>query len=162
MINTKQVSNRRKLRFDSVEQALGEARRLVESEAQGSLTALGNWSLGQALAHLAYWAERPFDGYPELRPLPWAIRQIVKLMKGRLLRQGMPPGSQIPGVPGGTLGVDLMPAGEAIERLDRAFTRLKQNCPQCPNPLLGELTHDEWIAFNLRHAELHLSFFRCD
>ncbi|QDU87063.1 hypothetical protein Pla175_04180 [Pirellulimonas nuda] len=162
MINTKKVPNRRKLRFSSIDEALADAKRLVGAEADGTLAALGNWSLGQALAHLAYWAERPFDGYPELRPMPWVLRKIVKLMKGRFLSQGLPAGSNIPGVPGGTLGADPMPAGEALQRLDRALARLRENCPQCLNPLFGEMTHDEWIAFNLRHAELHLGFFRVD
>ena len=26
------------------------------------------------------------------------------------------------------------------------------------HPIFGKLTHDEWIAINLRHAELHLGF----
>ena len=27
------------------------------------------------------------------------------------------------------------------------------------NPFLGELSHEDWIKLNLRHAELHFSFF---
>jgi hypothetical protein len=31
--------------------------------------------------------------------------------------------------------------------------------PAGPNPVLGKLSHQDWIKLNLRHAELHQSFF---
>jgi hypothetical protein len=34
--------------------------------------------------------------------------------------------------------------------------------PTIPHALFGPLTHDEWIAQHLRHAELHLSFLRTE
>ena len=53
----------------------------------------------------------------------------------------------------GALTVD-----EALARLRTALERLKSEAPQAPNVIFGPLTHNEWIALNLRHAELHLGF----
>ena len=36
--------------------------------------------------------------------------------------------------------------------------RLDARPPDAPNPIFGRLTHDEWKAINLRHAELHMGF----
>jgi hypothetical protein len=36
--------------------------------------------------------------------------------------------------------------------------QLKTQAPTAPSPILGTLTHEEWIAMHLRHAELHLGF----
>ena len=36
--------------------------------------------------------------------------------------------------------------------------RLQAEAPTAPNVIFGQLTHEEWIAINLRHAELHLGF----
>lgn len=159
MIDTKKVKGRRSLRLESLDAALAEAERLSQIESQGKLVARGNWTLGQAVGHIAYWAERPYEGFPTLRPMPWPMRMLLKLMKGRMLNKGMPVGVKIPGVPDGTLGIDPMPTGAAIARLRDAFTRLSIESPTTPSPLFGRMTHDEWIALNLRHSELHLSFF---
>jgi hypothetical protein len=52
-----------------------------------------------------------------------------------------------------------MPLDEALPRLQRVMDRLKVEVPTIPNELFGPLTHEEWIAINLRHIELHLGFF---
>jgi hypothetical protein len=67
MINTKKVRDRRALRFETVDDVLRDAELLAEAARRGTLRATGNWTLGQALAHLATWINMPFDGYPEMR-----------------------------------------------------------------------------------------------
>lgn len=49
-------------------------------------------------------------------------------------------------------------AVKTLSELHKAIERLKQETPQALNPGLGRLTVDEWNAFHLRHAELHMSF----
>jgi hypothetical protein len=51
-----------------------------------------------------------------------------------------------------------MPLDEAVERTRRVMERLKTEAPPMPGAALGPLTHEESIAINLRHAELHLGF----
>jgi hypothetical protein len=67
-------------------------------------------------------------------------------------------GVKIPRVPGGTLATEPLPLDEALARLRRVMERLKTEAPTAPNFIVGPLTHEEWIAINLRHAELHLGF----
>jgi hypothetical protein len=157
LVDTAKVGGRRTLRFDSIDQALAEADRLVEAERAGRLRRLGNWTLGQTLGHLACWVEFGFNGVP-LKP-PFFIRWIMRFRKRKFLTEPMQAGVKIPGVEGGTLATAAMPLDEAVGRWRRAMERLKVECPSLPNVIFGPLTHDEWIALNLRHAELHLSFF---
>lgn len=143
-----------------MEAAVGDAQQLVAAEAEGRLRKLGNWSLGESLTHVAFWANAPFDGYPPDLKVPWLLKFVMKFMRAGMINQGLRPGVKIPRAPGGTYGAEDLPAAEALERLRAAFGRLDRQCPAGPNPLLGAMTHDEWKQFNLRHAELHLSFYQ--
>ena len=152
------ISQRRKLRFESIDDAVAEAERLVAAEREGRLTHVGNWRVGRALGHLATWANFAFDGYPPEVVAPWPVRLILKLMRNRILNQGMMTGVKIGRVPGGTVGTDEFTADEGSERFRAAMRRLRQNAPTRENPVFGKLTHEQWIQLNLRHAELHLGF----
>lgn len=159
MIDTKQVKDRRRLRFERFEEALDDARRLAESEQCGTLRATGNWSLGQALHHEAYWANAPFDGYPAMKRPPWFLRPLFSLSKDSFLDKALPAGMRIPGSDMGTYGVEPMQSTQALADLQAAFARLAAQVPMRPNPIFGKMSHEEWIKLHLRHAELHQSFF---
>src|SRR5688572_4707312 len=157
MATTAPVS-RRTLHFNTLDETLADAERLVAAEREGTLTRCGNWTLGQALGHLATWANFALDGYPpEVRP-PWPVRMILRLMRGRVLNHGMTSGVRIGRVPGGTLGTDVLDAEEGLRRFRSALERLRAEAPTIENPVFGRLTNAQWIQLNLRHAELHLSF----
>jgi hypothetical protein len=156
-IDTPHVPNRRKLYFHSIEEALDEANRLALADKQGRLLQLGNWTLGQALGHIAAWIEFGYTGFPI--KAPFIVRLIVWLQRRKFLYRAMPAGVHIPGIPQGTLATDPISLEEGISRFHSAFQRLKSEPQLYPSPVLGKLTHEESIALNLRHAELHLSFF---
>lgn len=157
-IDTRKVTDRRKLRFESIEDAIAEVDRIVAAELAGTLRQMGNWTAGQNLGHIAAWIEYGYDGYPVPRP-PFFVRWILRLMLGRILRDGMPAGKRIPGVPQGTAGTEQYPTDVAAERLRRAFRRLKNREPALHHsPAFGEMSFDDRIRLNLRHAELHLGF----
>ena len=82
----------------------------------------------------------------------------MKFRKQAFLRGPMQAGVKIPGVEGGTLATAPMPLDEALGRSRCVMERLKSEAPTIPNVVLGPLTHEESIALNLRHAELHLGF----
>lgn len=153
------VPDRRALRFERIDDALEEAERLLRAEREGRLRPGGNWTLGQALGHLATWANFALDGYPpEIRP-PWPVRAVLRLVRGRIIEGGMTPGMRLRGVPGGTVGTEVMSVDDGMVRFRAAFERLGSTAPTIVNPVFGRLTHAQWIALNLRHAELHLGFF---
>lgn len=158
-VNTGKAAGRRKLRWRRLADAVADAEQLAQAEAENRLRPLGNWTLGQACAHVAYWAERPFEGYPDSVNPPWFMKLMMRLAKPVLFAKGMPTGMRLPGTPDGTLGQDDMPADQAVERLRSAFAKIDAERPADPNPLFGPMTHDGWRKLNLRHAELHLSFF---
>ena len=150
--------HRRELHFSTIDDALAEANRLAEAEREGRLTKSGNWTPGQALGHLATWANFAFDGYPDVIRPPLPIRAILRLLKNRVLGKGMMAGVKMRGVPGGTVGTEVLPPDEGLARYRAAMERLRTDAPTNVNPVFGPLTHEQWIQLNLRHAELHLSF----
>jgi hypothetical protein len=156
-VDTGKVPDRRTLRFESIDQVLAEVDRLVEAERAGRLRRLGNWSLGQTLGHLAAWAEYGYTGSP--LKVPFFIRWLLRLRKRKFLYGPMRAGVKIPGVEGGTLATDPVPLDEALQRFRAVMRRLQTEAPTAPNVVFGRLTHEESVAINLRHAELHLGFF---
>ncbi len=155
-VETGRVTGRRGLHFETIDPMLADVDRLVEAERAGRLQRRGNWTLGQTLGHLATWAEFAYTGVP-VTP-PFFIRWIMRLRKQQFLWAPMRAGVKIPRVPGGTLGTEPVPVDEAVRRLRRVMERLKVEAPTTPHTIFGGLTHEEAIALNLRHAELHLSF----
>ncbi len=157
-IDTKQVANRRKVHYSSLEDILSDIDRIEEAHRQGTLQTMGNWSAGQILSHVAAWIEYGYVGYPVKSP-PWFIRWILKGMLKKYLKNGMPSGVKIPGIQAGTTGMDEAPLEAASERLRQALRRLQAG-EECPydSPAFGKMSHDDRIRLNLRHAELHLSF----
>lgn len=150
------LSARRSLHFSSIDEALADADRLVAAEGRGALRRSGSWTLGQTLGHLAAWAGFGYDGYP-IKP-PRVIGWILRLRRHAFIHGPMRPGVRIPGVKGGTVATEELSTEEGHARFRRAFERLKREPAMDRHPFLGKMAQDEWIALNLRHAELHLSF----
>jgi hypothetical protein len=151
-------SQRRQLRFGSIDEAIAEADRLVAAEQGGGLTRVGNWNLGQILGHIATWANFAFDGFPPEAHAPFFVRWIVRMFRGPILRKEMMAGVKVGKVPGGTLGTEDLEPQEGLNRFRAAMKRLAAASPTVKNPVFGKMTHEQWIALNLRHAELHFSF----
>ena len=128
----------------------------IISETPTTALVSGNWTFGQNLGHLATWADYCYDGIP--MKIPFFVRWIIRPLRNRLLTQPLKPGTRIPRVSGGTLATDIVSTQQGLHHFTKAFDRLANEVPPRPSPLFGRLTHDQWIAFNLRHAELHLSF----
>ncbi len=156
-VDTGKVAGRRVLRFASIDELMAEVERLAGSERAGRLRRLGNWTLGQALGHLATWTEYGYTGVP--LKVPFFVKWIMKGRKQKFLNEPMRAGARIPRVKGGTLATDPIPLDDGLERMRRVMQRLKSEPPTKPSPLFGLLTHDESIAMALRHAEMHLGFF---
>lgn len=154
----------RRLRFESIDDLRTEIDQLVAAEQRGTLRRTGNWTLGQALGHLATWIDFVWEGYPrEVHP-PRIVGAIVRLLlKRRFLDKGMPRGIRIRGVAGGTLGTEPLSTEEGERRLKRSLQRLADGeAATHDSPALGPLSHDDLIAMELRHAEVHLGYFHPD
>jgi hypothetical protein len=155
MINTKTVSDRRKLTFSSLDAVLADAQACARADSAGRLRTTGNWTLGQALGHLAFWIDGAYDGFPFKPPL--LLRLLGPLMKRSVLKGGAV-GVRIPGTPDGTYGTEKLSTAEGLRRLESAIRRLQAAPPDKPNPVFGKLKHEEWKRLHCAHAETHLSF----
>ncbi len=157
MIDTAKATDRRNLRFNSIDELLADIDRIVESDKKGTLRHIGNWTAGQIFGHIAGWIDYAYEGYPT--KVPWFIRMFIRPKRTKYLREGLPAGVRIPRAEGGTYATQAYPTAEGADRLRKALRRLKSREPaRYDSPAFGKLTDDERIALNLRHAELHLSF----
>jgi len=157
-INTAKVTDRRKIRFDSMDDLLADIERIVAADRDGNLRRTGNWTAGQALGHVATWIDYAYEGYP-FHGVPWFVKLILKLKKKSYLQKGMQAGIRIPKTEGGTYGTQALKVEEGADRLRKALARLKSGEPaRFESPAWGKMPYNERVALNLRHAELHLSF----
>lgn len=149
----------RPLRLATLDDLIAEVDRLVAADHAGTLRQTGNWTLGQALGHVAGWIDFGFEGYPpEMRP-PWIVKLIVRIQRRRFLDRPMQRGFRIPGTSQGTWCTEVLTTDDGAGRLRRAVGRLRAGAPPHPSPIFGPFTQDECIRGTLRHAELHLGYF---
>ena len=151
-VNTKEVTGRRQVRYNSYDDLLADAERL----AAGNVRTLGNWSYGQILAHLTKAFDSMIDGHTFMMPFP--LRLFMKFtMKKKMLADAIPAGFQIPKKASSVLPGPTN-TQEGLELLRKAIGRVKTESTRTPHPAFGAMTSDEWDAFQLRHCELHMSF----
>jgi Protein of unknown function (DUF1569) len=152
MVKTAKVTGRRQLKFSTLDEILADVERLN----QGKVRALGNWSPGQNLTHLAIIMNGCLDGIPY--QAPFYIQTAGWFLKKRFLKNPMPAGFDLPKaaaaqlVPGDTSWED------GLRQFRTALQRMKTESQRHPHPVLGELTREQWDQLHCRHSELHLSF----
>lgn len=150
---TGKVAGRREVIFESLDDVLMDAERLV---AAPGVTMLGNWTLGQLLAHLAGGLHMSIDG-SDHRP-HWFVRLLGPFLKRRVLRK-MSAGFQLPKpVADKIIPTEAISPEEGLSRLQEAVKRFRSDLSRKPHNVFGRMTGAEWHQLQLRHAELHLSF----
>jgi hypothetical protein len=150
------VQERRRLRFNTVDELRAEIDRVLAAERAGTLRPSGNWTAGQAFGHLATWINFAYDGYP--MRVPWFIRLLIRRKLKRYLAGEMDGGVRIPRVEGGTFGTEPLSTEEGATRLRAALDRMLREPARHDSPAFGKLPEAQRIELNLRHAELHLGF----
>jgi hypothetical protein len=151
-IDTRKVEGRRELGYQSLEDLLDDARHCA---ADGYVT-IGNWSVSQIYHHLSVSLHASIDGFGFMAF--WPKRLLARIFfKNRFLTQSFQPGVTIPGKMKRLEPTD-MPAEDALTQLATAIERYQANPKRAPHPLFGQLTSEECDQFQLRHAELHMSF----
>lgn len=155
-VDTKKVGIRRNLHFDSYDDLLAD----VNTLADGEVEAVGNWSLAQVCKHLAEALNGSIDGVPFRAP--WAMRTFAKIfLKKKFLSATLPAGFKIPAPAKQRFQPDESVELDAqLQALRQAVDRVKTESKRAIHPFFDELSREDWDRFNLRHAELHLSFIR--
>lgn len=149
-INTKKVQGRRLVRYASMDDFIGDVKRLTEIPVR----TLGNWSQGQIYRHLARSLDGSIDGIDMKVPAP--MRWIMTLLfKKKFLEVAIPPGFP---APEGPMRPDETSVADGLAALENAVARQKNEASRVPHPGFGNIGRDGWDKFNLRHAEMHMSF----
>jgi len=151
-IDTRQVKDRRKVAYATLQEVLADAERL----SQGQIKALGNWSPGQIFLHLAKAFNNSIDG-SDAR-FPWYLCMMARLMKKKILTGAMPPGYQLPAEAGRALEPGPTSTEKGLGALRNAIARQERESKRAKHPVFGELTRDEWNQVHLQHSALHMSF----
>jgi hypothetical protein len=151
-IDTAKVANRRSLHFQSIDHISKD----VEALNEGKVKALGNWSGGQILKHLATVMNGSIDGMPVR--FSWVARFFGLVMKNRVLNHGMPPGFQLKGNAAEILVPATTSWEEGLKIFRQAIHRQQTEDQRARSPFLGAMTREQWNKLHCRHAELHLSF----
>jgi hypothetical protein len=147
-------AQRRTLHYATLDELLRDAEQLASN---GHRTT-GKWTYGQILEHLAMGSDCFFDGFGFMAPW-WARWFIAPLVRGQFLNKTMRAGFQLP-----KQAERLLPQGDvavepALDHLRRSLARFQAETPAAPHPFLGRLrSKDEYIALQLRHSELHMSY----
>lgn len=151
-VNTKKVTGRRELHYDSLDQLLQDAERVAGDDVE----MVGNWSAGQVMRHLAITMNYSIDGFPF--QFPWLLRKVLaKVMKRRFLTKPLSSGFKTPSYASAVVPEPVSVA-EGFAELKAAIERLGSETQRALHPELERLTAAEWEQFHLRHAELHMSF----
>jgi hypothetical protein len=158
VINTTKVTGRRTLRFESLDAIGADIEALASAK---EVKALGNWTPGQVLKHLAVVMNCAIDGMPT-RP-PWHVRVFLFVVRPvfvpRILNKGMDAGFQLPA----DLAAHIVPPAsttweDGLAAIRAAIRRLKAETKREPSPFMGNLSLDDYNRLQCRHSELHLSF----
>ncbi len=156
-VNTSKVAGRREVAYESLDDVLMDAEKLV---ANSNTRMLGNWTLGQMLAHLAASLHLSIDG-SDHRP-PWYIRLVGPFLKRIVLRK-MSAGFQLPKpVADKVIPSEPVTPHEGLRRLQEAVKRFRADTTRKPHNVFGKMTGAQWHQLHLRHAELHMSFATTD
>lgn len=150
---------RRTLSFHCLNCLSAELDRIEAAHRDGTLRTTGNWTPGENLDHCAKLLEFALDGFP--KAVPWIIRTFARLfLRGRATSgKTAPPGFQLPKEAAYMLPQPGIAFEQAMARMRRCLSRMSagERMSQ-PNPVFGEMSHEEWMRMQLGHCQLHLGF----
>ncbi len=155
-VNTKRATGRRQLRYDSYDDLLADLDALTTGEPE----VVGNWSPAQICKHLAAAFNGCIDGVSFRAN--WPTRVIAKsFLKNKFLNKSLPAGFKIPGTAKKQFEPEQsLDLNEQAAALRKAIARVKSDKTRAAHPFFDQLSAEQWDQFNLRHAELHMSFVR--
>ena len=156
-VDTTKVSERRKLRFESLDDISDEVERLARAR---EIKTLGNWTPGQVFKHLSIVMHGSIDGMDFKLPLHLRILTpiMVFFMKKSFLQNPMPPGFTLPKKAMEFLIPPPTSMEEGLAAIRSGLQRMKTEPHRAKHPFMGNLSSEEWTKLQCRHCELHLGF----
>lgn len=151
-MSAKTSGSRRTVRYSTLSDITQDAEQLL-----GSHHTVGHWTFGQICQHLAKTMNCTFDGFGF--QAPWFARWLIApFVKNSLLIKPMRAGFKLPESGNALLPDNNVSAADGLRQMSAAIERYAHETPTAPHPFLGKMASEEVVQFQLRHAELHMSF----
>ena len=161
-VKTGKVADRRNLSFTTMAEILGDIEMLDAFVNEGrTISATGNWTPAQIIEHVVYFVDGSIDGFDF--KAPFVIRIFGKIMRSRILNKSMSPGIKLPPKMKMVLPSPKTTWPDAVTHARKAILRVEAGKQMTqPSPLLGKMSHNDWVKLQCRHAEMHFSFIKVE
>jgi hypothetical protein len=154
MVKTSAVTDRRELHFSSMQDIQADIEYLDSGDPPRTS---GNWTAGQIVQHVTTLIQLSIDGFPEAR-LALPLRILGRLMRGRILDNPLRSGLTFPKKFDFLAPTPGISWEEAVAYFSETMARLAAEKMTAVSPVTGRLSHEQWVQFHCRHAEMHFSF----
>ncbi len=147
--------------FRTLDELRAELDAIEAAHRAGTLRATGEWSAGQILEHCGKLMGFSFDGFGGACA-PWIIRLLGStFFKPRLGRSQMKPGIKLPKSASVLLPRDAVPFEEGLGLIRSQLARIDAGEKMThDSPVLGRMTHDQWVLLHLDHCRMHMGFLK--
>lgn len=162
VVRTAKVADRRTLSFTTMAEILSDVEMLDAAVKDGkTISATGNWTPAQIIEHVMYFIDGSMDGFDFKAPLIFRI--FGKFARSHILNKPMKPGIKLPPKMSMVIASPKSTWPDAISHARKAILRVEAGKYMSkPSPLLGKMTHQDWVKMHCRHAEMHHSFIKVE
>jgi|TARA_R110002094_G_scaffold121117_2_gene115933 Protein of unknown function (DUF1569) len=147
--------------FRSIDELSAELDRIEAAHQSGTLSTAGGWTPGQCMSHTAVFIKSSYDGF-ELGA-PWILRAVCSLLLKPIAtkpKSQMKPGIKLPAKAKELLPEDAVSVEEGIAQMRTQIARIKSGEQMTQvSPLLGKMSHEQWVNLHLNHCRMHFGFF---
>ena len=156
-INTAKAP-RRTLAIASFAELRLELDRIARAHAAGTLKYTGNFEGGPIFMHLALPIRYAVDGFPMMAP--WPIRVLANLVLLPMIkRKPFSPGFKLGRKTQAQIFPQEVSFADGLGALQTEVQRVEAGQQMTkPHAFFGPMPHDDWVRYNLKHADLHLGF----
>ncbi|MFG0314606.1 MAG: DUF1569 domain-containing protein [Phycisphaerales bacterium] len=148
--------------YENLHELNQELDRFQAAHDSGTLRTTGDWSPGQILEHCSKLMRSSFDGFDA--QVPWVLKLFGSIVFKPLLgRSHMKPGIKLPAKARSLLPDEEVPFEQGMGELRNQLQRIAAGEQMThPSPVLGKMSHEQWIKLHLDHCRLHFGFIQCD
>jgi hypothetical protein len=149
--------------FRTLDELHAELDAIEAAHLSGTLHTSGKWSAGQILEHCGKLMGFSFDGFGGACA-PWYIRVLGStFFKPRLGKSQMKPGIKLPASAAMLLPRDDVPFEDGMGLIRSQLARIDAGEQMTQDsPVLGKMTHEQWVLLHLDHCRMHLGFLKYD
>lgn len=147
--------------FRTLDELHTELHAVEAADRAGTMRATGGWSPGQILEHCGMLMRFSFDGFGGAKA-PWIIRVLGSaFFKPRLGRSQMKPGLKLPKSASMLLPRDEVAFDEGMGLIRSQLARIEAGEKMThDSPVLGKMTHEQWVLLHLDHCRMHMGFLK--